>query len=192
VYFHETTRAAEVMMEKLLRRAQACQAYLPGFVALNRLLEESLPATPEGVEGYLDLDDGMLWTAMHLWSLHDDPVLRDFSSRLLNRRIFRSVQVQSAEQQAELVARLKRRADDAGCPTDYYVICDSTVNQAYKDDYIASGSGDAEPTDCVYLFDREGVPHELAEVSFLVQAVRSHRVQARRVLCPEEWTHGES
>ncbi|MCY0876986.1 MAG: HD domain-containing protein, partial [Firmicutes bacterium] len=50
VYFHHTTRAAEVMMETLLRRAQHSEARLPGFTALNRLLDGALGADEEGVQ----------------------------------------------------------------------------------------------------------------------------------------------
>lgn len=201
VYFHHTTRAAEVMMETLLRRAQDCQAFLPGFSALNSLLAGSLRADLAGtgtgamVDAYLELDDGMLWTAMHMWAHHADPVLRDLSARLLNRRIFRGIAVQSDDEQMALMARLTQRARDEGLPADYYVVPDATVNQAYKDDYVAplqENNSTALPTDRVYLFDRHGQPHELADVSFLVRAVRSHRVRERRVLCPEEWLHGES
>lgn len=201
VYFHHTTRAAEVMMETLLRRAQDCQAFLPGFSALNSLLAGSLRADLAGtgsgamVDAYLELDDGMLWTAMHMWAHHADPVLRDLSARLLNRRIFRGIAVQSDDEQMALMARLTQRARDEGLPADYYVVPDATVNQAYKDDYVAplqENNSAALPTDRVYLFDRHGQPHELADVSFLVRAVRSHRVRERRVLCPEEWLHGES
>ncbi|MCY0875368.1 MAG: hypothetical protein OWT28_03720, partial [Firmicutes bacterium] len=189
-----TTRAAEVMMETLLRRAQHSEARLPGFTALNRLLDGALGADEEGVQAYLDLDDGMLWTAMHMWAQHSDPVLRDLSTRLLNRRIFRGVAVTTQEEEEHLVLQLQDRARKAGVPAQYYVIPDATVNQAYKDDYVAPSGRRAtveyEPTDRVYLFDRGGQPHELAEVSFLVQAVRSHRVRERRVLCPEEWLNG--
>jgi len=193
VYFHRTTRAAEVMIEKLLRRAQAVGAHLTGFDALNRLLDKSLRPDEAGVESYLELDDGMLWTAMRLWTRHPDFVLSDLATRLLNRRLFRGIDVACDEEEQALCQRLERRAEAAGLPSEYYVIPDAAVSRAYKDEYVAPGSGgvqaDGQPTERVYLFDRDGRPHELAQVSFLVDAVRHRHVEVRRVLCPEEWAH---
>jgi len=225
VYFHRTTRAAEVMIEKLLARAKEVEAYLPGFTALNTLLSGGFEADEAGVVTFMELDDGMIWTAMHLWTRDPDPVLSDLSRRLLNRQIFRGVDVADRDEETALRERLLRRAEREGLPGEYYVITDEAKSSAYKDDYVApdvsvagreqsndiaagalvaghavslsprepasagGAGGDApgQPTERVYLFDAAGRPHELSQVSFLVDAVRHKQLRVRRILCPDEW-----
>lgn len=200
VYFHRTTRAAEVMVEKLLQRASEIHAVIPGFHALNALLEGRLhPDDGASLALYLQLDDGVLWTAMHMWTEHEDPILRDFSQRLLHRKLFRAVDVQSEQEAKKLINKMQKQALVSGVSTDYYAIYDTAASHAYHDPYIApvgkkeAGMGDhthssVGASESIYLFDEVGRPHELADSSFIVSAVRNRSVNAMRVLFPEEWS----
>ncbi|MHB1628772.1 MAG: HD domain-containing protein [Bacilli bacterium] len=201
VYFHKTTRAAEVMVEKLLQRARMVGAYLPGFSGLNALLEGSLDAAASArTAEYLELDDAVLWTAIHLWSRNPDDVLRDFAQRLLNRRVFRGVDVKDGPHRLRLMEALEHQARLHGVPPAFYVVHDTAASHAYQDVYVSPSGWDdgdmaaatAEGTgrrgsEQIYLFDERGRPHELSEQSFIVKAVRDRKVKIERVLCPEDW-----
>ncbi len=205
VYFHGATRAAEVMIEKLLQRAQMIGAYLPGFSGLNALLDGSLDATDNArTAEYLELDDGVLWTAMHLWSSHADDVLRDLAQRLLNRKVFRGVDVKDESQRLRMMEVLEHKARMKGVPPEFYVVHDTAASHAYQDAYVspaglddhdtAASAAAAEGTvrrssEQIYLFDESGRSHELSEQSFIVKAVRDRKVKIERVLCPEDWLH---
>ncbi len=184
VYFHRTTRAAEVLVEKLLQRARDIRAKIDGFTGLRALLDGSLKASAEHVADYLELDDAMLWTAMHLWSRSDDFILRDLADRLLNRKIFRSIDVIDTAEKDLWMSRLGEWAQKTGYLGKYYVIYDTADSHAYHDPYVVhQGHGSGS----IFLFDELGRAHDLSDESFLVQAVRNRRVQVRRVLAPGEW-----
>lgn len=199
VYFHHTTRAAEVMVEKLLRRAREIRARVPGFEGLQALLDAEFSAARQGdLQPYLELDDSVLWAAMHIWSRHEDPVLADLATRLLNRKIFRAIDVSNRDERRVLMEQLQERASGHGLHADYYVAEDLAGSSGYKSLYasLADRSGVAAPSDLsypnenIFMFDDAGRAHELARVSFIVQAVRERPVSIARVFAPEELTHG--
>ena len=191
VYFHRTTRAAEVLVEMMMRRAQEVKARLPGLEALNSLLAGRLRADEEAcVPHYLELDDAILWTATHLWARHEDPVLADLADRLLNRRVYRSVDVAGQDEEDRWLDALRDRARHAGVPARYYVIADTAESHAYRDSYLtpfAAGGERGGASETIFLFDGGGAAHDLSDVSFIVSAVRNKRASVRRVMCPGEW-----
>ena len=187
VYFHRTTRAAEVLVEKVLERAREVKAELPGFTSLNRLLRSELGLAEDALHDYLELDDFVLWTALHFWSRHDDPVLRDLAGRLLHRKVFSGIDVTSDEETDRWRERMAARAHGEGLPEKYYVIVDEAKSSAYKDDYLSGAADSRTPSEKIYLFDRTGAATELSELSFIVQAVRNRHLRVQRILCPGEW-----
>ncbi len=189
VYFHRTTRAAEMLVEKVLERAREIKAELPGFTALNRLLRGDLRLREDALADYLDLDDSVLWTALHFWSRERDPVLRDLAGRLLHRRVFSGIDVADDAEARAVQERMAERARAEGLPDRYYVILDEAKSSAYTDSYL-SGGEKRTPSEKIFLFDRRGAATELSELSFIVQAVRDKHMRARRILCPGEWLDG--
>lgn len=201
VYFHRTTRAAEVMIEKLLQRARMVSAQVPGFSGLNALLDGRLDEADHArTAEYLELDDGVLWTAMHLWSHHADDVLRDLAQRLLNRRVFHGVDVKDESHRRRLMETLEQEARSRGVPPEFYVAHDTAASHAYQDAYVSPGGladGNMESSvktgsgrrisEQIYLFDDHGRAHELSGQSFIVKAVRDRKVTIERVLCPGDW-----
>jgi HD superfamily phosphohydrolase len=199
VYFHRVTRAAEVLVERLLARAAQRRAPVPFTPALAQLLGERLqPATH--LSSYLELDDNVVWTAAHVWQRDDDEVLADLADRLLNRRVFRAWEdeVNAApvgERASQLspmgqqrLDLLQREARRRGLPEDYYVLVDFAQSNAYADEYVArSANGEGRGGEGIFLFDESGAAHELATVSFIAGAVRERRVQVVRLLYPPEW-----
>ncbi len=189
VYFHRTTRAAEVMMEKMLKRAQDIRASIPGLDGLNRLLEGTLKSdAPGAVSAYLELDDAILWAAMHLWTHHSDEILQDLASRLLDRRLFRGIDVDDAKEGHRMYEAMAREMAERGLPPDYYLTLDEVDSHTYQDNYVAPGdekhNESVQTSKEIYLFDDEGRAVALSQTSFLVEAVRKHDVTVQRVFSP--------
>ncbi len=187
VYFHRTTRVAEVMLEKMLTRAQAVNAYISGFDGLNRLMRgEMKSGERDAVAAYLELDDNILWAAMRIWSRHADPVLRDLAERLLDRRMFRSVDVGSDDAQS-LYDSIRKQVEQAGYPLEYYLIHDRIDSRAYQDngapvrEVIGQREGGLSASKEIYLFDDLGKATPLSQTSFLVKAVRHHDAVVDRI-----------
>lgn len=91
VYFHKTVTAAEAMLASLLRRAAA----LAMHGQLNDPILGKLLLRPRSltIAEYLDLDDATLMSWIKAWARSDDAILSDLASRLLSRRLFKTIDV---------------------------------------------------------------------------------------------------
>lgn len=191
VYYHPLSRAAEVMLEKMLKRAKALRASIPGLSGLDMLLKDQLHSDrAEAIEAYLELDDAILWTAMRIWSRHEDELLRDFAKRLLERRIFRGEEYATREEAGAIMAAKEQALRKRGLPPEFYLIDDEIGSKTYQDDYVTGEEGNSASREHgskeIFLFDAHGRAVELSKMSFLVQSVRSHNVIVKRIFSPEE------
>lgn len=98
IYFHKTTRGAEklfaeilVRVVELVRDGSIKMTGLPANHPLVKFAKE-----PESLETALALDDTVVWGALQLLREADDPVLSQFSERLLNRRLYKCFDVRAA------------------------------------------------------------------------------------------------
>lgn len=95
VYYHKTTRAAEKLLTEMLCRV------------LDLVKDESVPRTglseshplvrfaknQDSVESVIPLDDTVIWGALSQMSEADDPLLKEFSVRLRDRKLYKSIDV---------------------------------------------------------------------------------------------------
>jgi hypothetical protein len=186
VYFHHTLRAAENMLMSILRRAvaltrrQTLRFTVPGS-AMDRLLRGRTLTTQE----YLELDDCDLTFFIKRWREESDPILSDISRRLLNRRLFKSLDLPdlSPAQETTLRADLRKRIKRAGFDPDYYLLWDNAADVPYFGPY-APDIGDARRR----IFVESGRFHpRLQEISETSEAIRGlRRYQIRRICFPPE------
>jgi uncharacterized protein len=99
VYHHKTVRAAEWMFIKVMQRfGELCRAGAapPGLDVAARIATGAQPS----VADYLWLDDLTVLTAIDGWAglgpggeaaAADDPLLRDLATRLVRRRLFKTI-----------------------------------------------------------------------------------------------------
>ncbi len=176
VYFHKTSRAAELMVAKALRRA--------GTLAAAGGLPEPLPpalatlvagGTPR-LEDYLALDDHALWHCLHRWAESSDPILSALSSGLMDRRLLRTLPLAGRADEAEVLARVRQATAEAGFDPDYFCGLDRAVDVPYHVD-----PGASERIWVVGL----GRPRPLAEVSPIVEVLRGWQVGRSVAICPE-------
>jgi HD superfamily phosphohydrolase len=97
IYFHKTTRGAEklfaevlVRLVKLVGDAAEEKTGLPSNHPLIKFAKE-----PESLDTALALDDTVVWGALQLLREADDPILSEFSDRLLNRKLFKCYDIRA-------------------------------------------------------------------------------------------------
>jgi HD superfamily phosphohydrolase len=93
VYLHKTTRGAEKLAQAMLQRVAELAADdsvattgLPENHPLTKLFKE-----PENLTVLFELDDSVVLGALPLFRRSDDPLVKDFATRLQTRRLFKAV-----------------------------------------------------------------------------------------------------
>ncbi|MCB2155880.1 HD domain-containing protein [bacterium] len=139
VYFHKTVTAAEAMLMGVLGRASELareNGACPEVAAdspFGRILrgEQDLE-----VADYLQLDDSVILGALNHWSRTDDPILRDLSFRLLNRRLFKSLEIANFEEHdLEIkmrIAEAEKIISDAGLDPRYNLLYSMSADTPYR------------------------------------------------------------
>lgn len=92
VYFHKTTRCAELIIDKLFERVMELKksnVSVPIPMSLEKLLEKS---EADKLPYFLELTDHTIWYYIQLWSNHEDPILADLARRLINRNFYKSIE----------------------------------------------------------------------------------------------------
>ncbi|WP_164856283.1 HD domain-containing protein [Lujinxingia sediminis] len=136
VYLHKTVRAAEKMLEAVLRRAGERYAAGERWGGLDdrhpllRLLGGEALSTRE----YLQVDDTDVWMMLKVWQRGDDEVLARLSEGLLNRELYKTVDLPPGD--PVLVARILDRAAEVareqGLKVDYAVLVDRARDTPYR------------------------------------------------------------
>jgi HD superfamily phosphohydrolase len=179
VYLHKATRAAEWMIRTTLTRAMwalregAALDAVPGAVA-SAAREE-----PIALGDYLELDDGVLWGAMHAWERAGDPPLADLARRIRGRALFKTLELfgeqATLEGRQRALAIARETAGSRGLDPDAYVGLDVASVEPF--------GGDAEPLMVVYA---KGPARPLHEVSFLLGRLMGQVLsRVRLILAPE-------
>lgn len=97
VYLHKTVLSAEFMIARILERAKQLAFHgtkLFGTPSLLYFLQQDIDANQfhtnaEVVKRFADLDDHDIFSAIKVWSKHDDYVLARLSHQLFNRELHR-------------------------------------------------------------------------------------------------------
>lgn len=186
VYFHHSLRASENMLISILRRAVELLAegnlkfHLPDS-PLAKLLAARLMTTKE----FLSLDDHDVMFHIKEWMNEKDPVLKDLCSRFINRRLFKSIDINWSEINEEkfLVAACEI-ITKAGFMESYYLLKDSARDVPYFKPYSPDSS---EPKTQIYVevksYSNKGAC-EITEVSNVVREMREFKID--RLCFPKE------
>lgn len=98
VYFHRTLRAAECVLRSLMRRAiELSAAGEPIFRAANTAFDAILTGRALSVKEHFSLDDNDVLFHIKQWRNNQDPILADLSSRFLDRRLFKILDLDMPE-----------------------------------------------------------------------------------------------
>lgn len=182
LYYHKTVRAAEVMLRGVIRRAKEISttgtSLGPITPALNELLRTGRS------ELSVLVSDADMWSAFGVWAQTKDidPILQDLSRRLLNRDLFRAIEVpvdQLPRFYEEWLPKIEEAAERKKLPPQYYVRPDSAKDTPYK---IA----DLDPSVSVRLVDSVGKSHQLEALSGIITALQGEAYQKVRCCVPLE------
>ncbi len=179
VYLHKATRAAEWMIRTILGRAVE-------VLRAGGVLEGTPPAVLAAAHGqaialgdYLELDDGVLWNAMHTWEGARDKPLGDLAGRIRARALFKTLELfgdqAGVEGRERALAVARDVAERRGFDPDCYVGLDVASDEPL--------GGEAAPLMVVYS---KGPARPLHEVSFLLGRLAGQVLsRVRLVMAPE-------
>lgn len=143
VYYHKAIRAASVLLSSVMRRA--FELYRDGDAAifssaaehpLRRLADRGQKVE---VDQYVRLSEFHVWALIETWRWHTDKVLSDLARRLLERRLFKTLDVDPARRKLldkvedharALTRRELAHVDDK--TVAYYVSGDEPDRTSYK------------------------------------------------------------
>ena len=140
VYLHKTSLAAEMILLKIIQRFQSLIKQQKGIINKNNMLFPFLKMNPsETIEDkvlvdYLSMDDSDIIQLLKSLENHNDSVLSQLSSQLLNRNLPKIRIRENAYTDEELDKMKCKLKCDENDISDYYVFNGSISNQTYISD----------------------------------------------------------
>lgn len=142
VYLHKTVLVAEQILIMILKRAKELaqkKVELFGTPALRAFLYNDyrvadFEANREVLDLFAQLDDYDIFTAVKVWSTHEDTVLAKLCSALKDRRLFK-IEISKKEHNKERIQSLRKilatifHIDEVDA--SYFVLSESMSNRAY-------------------------------------------------------------
>jgi len=179
VYLHKATRAAEWMISTILSRAVTVLRGGGSLAGVPPAVRAIARGEEIALGDYLELDDGVLWGAMHMWEGAHDRPLADLARRIRARSLFKTLELFGEHASADGRARALEVARDVararGYEPDAYVGLDVASDEPF--------GGQHDPLIVVYS---KGPARPLHEVSFLLGRLAGQALsRLRLVLAPE-------
>lgn len=136
VYWHKAVIAGDTMLESVIVRALELSSnnqldYCgPGSETLEKIARHERLT----VEQYAQLDDAIVTSWLKVWSedTSTDPILQDLARRLLNRNLFKVVNLDTKESPDDLRRRAEQLARSQELDPRYYVVPVTHYRVAYK------------------------------------------------------------
>ena len=188
VYFHKTTRAAEVMLRLLFLRAK----HLIQQAGSPEAAQEVIPDAPASVMAafaekltlgqYLDLDDHAMTEFLKACARSKDEVLSSLGSGLLNRKLFKSIDAtnQAGGGVGKFVNKVVEHIKNRGLDPDFHFEYDDPSDTPYK-----PYNPDAEkPATQIYIEKEPGKQVEIGTQSDAIETLKK-RYSFLRYYFPE-------
>jgi hypothetical protein len=140
---------------------------------------------PDDLSCFLDLDDYVVWGALPLLSASPEPCISELSRRLVQRDLYKAIDVTSKlesayigipeaereEQRRRAEAKIRVRLDASGLlelVDSTPLVLDDVVNR----DPYRQGQGDGAVLDIIYAVDRTGELMDLSKLSKVVATLK--------------------
>lgn len=189
VYYHKTTRAAEVMLRLLLRRYKQLLDDESGDEARRRVVPDAPPAVLKafastiGLNEYLLLDDHSLTEFAKCCATCDDSVLSQLAQGLLNRRLFKAVDVTEAgiPHAVSFCEAARRIIESFGYVAEFAFSPDTPSDTPYK----LYNPDSEKPATQIYIQTASGSQRELSEQSDSVRQLNKKYTLTRYYFPPD-------
>ncbi|HCN73966.1 HD domain-containing protein [Pseudolactococcus plantarum] len=180
VYFHPASRAMEVLLHQLLKRAKVLYPTQKDY--FNVTSPRLIPFFEKNfnLSDYLHLDDGVLTTYFQNWQTHPDPILSDLSNSFVNRKLAKSVKYDHKDE-ADL-SILRDIIEKIGFDPEYYTAIHSNFDLPY-DLYRPEIKA---PRTQIEIMQKDGTLTELSELSSLVKSLTGTTHGNSRFYFPRE------
>lgn len=180
VYFHPASRAMEVLLHQLLKRAKVLYPTQKDY--FNVTSPRLIPFFENNfnLSDYLHLDDGVLTTYFQNWQTHPDPILSDLSNSFVNRKLAKSVKYDHKDE-ADL-SILRDIIEKIGFDPEYYTAIHSNFDLPY-DLYRPEIKA---PRTQIEIMQKDGTLTELSELSSLVKSLTGTTHGNSRFYFPRE------
>ncbi|WP_019323922.1 HD domain-containing protein [Streptococcus mutans] len=180
VYFHPASRAMEVLLQNLLKRAKYLYPKEKEFFTVTS--PHLIPFFENRVtlEDYLSLDDGVMNTYFQTWMQSADKILSDLASRFMNRKVFKSITFD--EKDLSNLEKLREIVKDLGFDPTYYTALHLNFDlpyDVYKPDV-------QNPRTQIEMLQEDGSIAELSTLSPLVHTLSGTTHGDRRFYFPKE------
>jgi len=183
VYLHKTSVACEKMLISTLLRAKELAAQgieLFASPALRFFLYQTIDRSefltnPECLNYFIQLDDNDIWTALKVWSNHDDIVLASLSRGLIDRKLFKVAITKSPITALEKEKMLKRIAEELNISKQEakYLLSVSTIeNNMYR-----------KEDDSIEIIYSDGTTKDIAEASDMLNISLLSRKVKKYYVC---------
>jgi HD superfamily phosphohydrolase len=177
VYFHKTTRAAEWMVRALFARVVGQLRDGTPLAGVPAAIDAAARGRPVALGDYLELDDSVLWGALHIWESSRDPVLADLSARMRSRALFKTREITDQDEPSRTRALeiAREEAKRSGLDPESYVDLDVAVDVPFDD-----------REDPLTVVLPRGVVRKPGDVSFLLGRLRGESLVRARLIFPSE------
>ncbi|HKX30932.1 MAG TPA: hypothetical protein VJ302_24795, partial [Blastocatellia bacterium] len=179
VYFHRSLRSAEAVLMSILRRTvRLMKSGQLNFIVSGSVMERVLAGEELTIAEYLLFDDHDVMFHIKQWTREPDAILRDLARRFIERRLFKTIDLDCDEQErTPFVSRARERISALGLDPDYYLIEDRAADIPYYSYYRPEGK--------TRLFiERNGTICDIAKVSSVVRGMRGYELH--RLCFPQE------
>lgn len=140
VYLHKAVLSAEFLLMNILKRAkELAESGHPLFASpalhyflYHKATKADFEGDGDGIKFFAQLDDADILSAIKVWATHEDFILSDLSSRLLNRQLFK-IELQNTPFDAVHIENRQNQLDKkfrAGGP--YFFFEGAINNTAYN------------------------------------------------------------
>lgn len=128
VYQHRVLLAADMLNKAVVQRARDLGDNLPFADDVMRAALAAKSATDLTLHTMFEMRES--WWRYHLsrWNTSTDPILKDLSDRILNRRLFKTVRIGDSFKREELVAKATQALESLRLDPRYYLHAISTAD----------------------------------------------------------------
>ena len=180
VYFHPASRAMEVLLQNLLKRAKYLYHIDSHF--FKKTSPNLIPflTNQASLADYLSLDDGVMNTYFQAWMAAEDDILADLASRFVNRKVFKSVTFE--EESRKDLSHLVELVKSVGFDPDYY----TGIHVNFDLPYDIYRPEKKEPRTEINMIQKDGSVVELSTISPIVKTLTGTIYGDRRFYFPKE------